>query len=140
VISICPEILITSLTQDIHNPLVLLDFKNILLFFRITKDNKPLNINLAYTLTFISIPLMSLTSINQPISVQITLLLIANTIKRIYKKSVSYIFKKNKSLYPSMPILNWVSPYATKYYQFKAIFEDKRTILSTISVYDNIFL
>jgi hypothetical protein len=105
-ISICPKILITGLTQDIHNPLVLLDFRDILLSLMIIKDNRPLSINPAYTLTFTSISSILSTLINQLISVQITLLLITNAIKRIYKESVSYIFKKNKNLYFSMLILD----------------------------------
>jgi hypothetical protein len=129
-----------GLTQDMYDPSVLLDFRDILLSPGITGDDGPLSINPAYTSTSTSIPPMSSTSINQPISVQITLSLIADAIKRIHKESVSHIFKENKSLYPSMPILDRVSPHATEYYQFGAIFEDEGTISGTMGVHDNIFL
>jgi hypothetical protein len=102
----------TGLTQDMHDPSVLLDFRDILLSSGITGDDGPLSINPAYTSTSTFIPPMSSTLINQLISVQNTLSLIADAIKRIHKDSVSHIFKENKSLYSSMPILDQVSPYA----------------------------
>jgi hypothetical protein len=58
-----------GLTQDIHDPSVLLDFRDILLSSGITGDDRPLSINPAYTSISTFIPPMSSTLINQPISV-----------------------------------------------------------------------
>lgn len=126
IIVVCPEIPLSGLTQDMHDPSVLLDFR-ISFLPGITGEDG-------------FVGTAQNTTGQLLISTQITQYLITDCIARIHPTAVDHVFKGKRNLFPRMPVIDRIQPGSTEYYQFGAIFEDEGTITGTMGVHDSIFL
>jgi hypothetical protein len=111
----CDDIPSGGLTQDMHNPSVPLQLRDILTSPAITGTDE--------------------------IGVKATRNLIADAVKRLHESAVNSIFDQDTAgLYPSFPSIERLDPSVTKFWQFEGITADEGTIEGTYRVHDDIYL
>jgi hypothetical protein len=108
---LCPDLLTTRLTQDMHHPNVMLNSANLFNAPRIClMDTKMWD--------------------------EISISLIFNIIKKAHETP----FQGSNIPMPKMPLIERLSPNKTSFWQLGAIFENEGTKQGTYNIYNKIFL
>jgi hypothetical protein len=114
VIVLCPELPLSGLRQDMHNPTIPLRYKDIR-FSSGLRGGHGLQSNISKAIIF-------------------------NALKTVHGDTLSRVFEESICMQPEMPVMNRLQPRKTKFWQLGAIFEDEGTIAGTYKVHDSIFL
>ena len=115
---LCPELPLSGLRQDMHNPSIPLSVKDILLAPGICGDS----------------------SSTDETGWAITRSLITDAVCRVHPAAVDAVFKADKKARTIMPVLDIIQAQKTQYWQYGGIFRNEGTVDGTYGVHDDIFV